>query len=49
MSLLLLVEDDESLSTPLKQDLECQGYAVDLATQGIEAEFMGEEMNYDLV
>jgi DNA-binding response OmpR family regulator len=46
---LLLVEDDDLLSASLKQDLEQQGYAVDLAKQGIEAEYMGDEMEYDLV
>ncbi|MCG8097712.1 MAG: response regulator, partial [Candidatus Thiodiazotropha taylori] len=37
------------LSASLKQDLERQGFAVDLAKQGIEAEYMGDEMEYDLV
>jgi two-component system, OmpR family, response regulator len=46
---LLLVEDDELLSTPLRQDLEQQGYAVDLAENGRDAEFMGNEIAYDLI
>lgn len=46
---LLLVEDDDLLLASLKKDLERQGYAVDLAKQGIEAEYMGDEMEYDLV
>ncbi|MCU7931320.1 MAG: response regulator transcription factor [Candidatus Thiodiazotropha sp. (ex Codakia rugifera)] len=46
---LLLVEDDELLSTSLRHDLEQQGFAVDLAKEGVEAEFMGDEMAYDLI
>lgn len=46
---LLLVEDDPLLSTSLKQDLEQQGYAVDLAENGRDAEFMGNEIGYDIV
>ncbi|PVV22740.1 MAG: DNA-binding response regulator [gamma proteobacterium symbiont of Ctena orbiculata] len=46
---LLLVEDDHLLATSLKHDLEQQGYAVDRAEEGIEAEFMGDNMAYDLI
>jgi len=46
---LLLVEDDKLLSTPLRQDLEQQGYAVDLAENGRDAAFMGHEIAYDLI
>ncbi|MES9813972.1 MAG: response regulator transcription factor [Candidatus Thiodiazotropha sp.] len=46
---LLLVEDDELLVTSLKHDLEQQGFAVDHAREGIEAEFMGDNMAYDLI
>ena len=46
---LLLVEDDPLLSVSLKQDLEQQGYAVDLAENGRDAEFMGNEIAYDII
>ncbi len=46
---LLLVEDDPLLSGSLKGDLEQQGYAVDLAENGRDGEFMGNEINYDLI
>jgi two-component system, OmpR family, response regulator len=46
---LLLVEDDELLAASLRHDLELQGFAVDLAMEGVEAEFMGDEMSYDLI
>jgi DNA-binding response OmpR family regulator len=46
---LLLVEDDDLLASSLQHDLEQQGYAVDRAEEGIEAEFMGDNMTYDLI
>tara|TARA_R110001592_G_scaffold175466_5_gene414696 strand:- start:18922 stop:19590 length:669 start_codon:yes stop_codon:yes gene_type:complete len=46
---LLLVEDDEDLLVSLRKDLERAGYAVDLANNGIEAEYLGKEAIYDAV
>jgi two-component system OmpR family response regulator len=46
---LLLVEDDTSLVTMLRKDLETAGFAVDVATNGIDAEFMGNEAIYDII
>jgi len=45
---LLLVEDDHDLVAMLKKDLEIAGYAVDLADNGIDAEYLGNEMIYDV-
>ncbi len=45
---LLLAEDDEDLVAILKKDLENSGYAVDLAGNGIDAEYLGNEMIYDV-
>ena len=45
---LLLVEDDEELTGSLRRDLEAAGYAVDIATTGIDAEYMGDEGSYDI-
>lgn len=45
---VLLVEDDADLVRTLKRDLEAAGYAVDLADNGIDAEYMGNEQLYDV-
>ena len=46
---LLLVEDDGTLGPHLKSALEQAGYAVDLSTDGVNAEALGEIESYDLV
>ena len=46
---LLLVEDDESLAGALRAHLAQAGYAVDVADNGIDAEHLGDEIDYDLV
>ena len=46
---LLLVEDDLNLSRSLKVELKHAGYAVDAATDGKEAEFLGSTESYDIV
>jgi len=46
---LLLVEDDEELARRLRHSLEQAGYAVDSATDGKEAEYMGNESGYDAI
>lgn len=45
---LLLVEDDTELSASLKKSLEAAGYAVDLADNGIDAEYLGNENIFDI-
>jgi len=39
---LLLVEDDAELCKNLHQQLNKEGFAVDVANNGIEAELMGD-------
>ncbi len=46
---LLLVEDDLDLISVLKNDLVRAGYAVDIATDGVEAEYLGNESLYDII
>lgn len=46
---VLLVEDDDALSTSLKKELKPAGFAVDIASNGIDGEFMGNEEPYDAV
>jgi len=45
---LLLAEDDHDLVAILKKDLKVAGYAVDLADNGVDAEYLGNEMIYDV-
>jgi len=45
---LLLAEDDQDLVATLRQDLEAAGYAVDLADNGVDAEYLGNEAIYDV-
>ncbi|GMR20139.1 MAG: response regulator transcription factor [Gammaproteobacteria bacterium] len=45
---LLLAEDDLDLVAILKKDLQAAGYAVDVADNGIDAEYLGNEAIYDV-
>ncbi|MDT8282767.1 MAG: response regulator transcription factor [Gammaproteobacteria bacterium] len=45
---LLLAEDDADLVDTLKKDLQSAGYAVDVADNGVDAEYLGNEMIYDV-
>ncbi|KRT55026.1 DNA-binding response regulator, OmpR family [endosymbiont of Ridgeia piscesae] len=46
---LLLVEDDLELVETLQPELSRAGFAVDLARDGIDGEFLGDEVPYDIV
>jgi len=46
---LLLVEDDQKLIDYLKTDLSKAGFAVDVATNGLDGEFLGDSEPYDVV
>jgi len=46
---VLIAEDDPSLGQQLSEALRRAGYATDLATDGIDAHFMGETEPYDAV
>jgi DNA-binding response OmpR family regulator len=45
---LLLAEDDRNLVDTLIKDLQSAGYAVDVADNGVDAEYLGNEMIYDV-
>ncbi len=49
MMKILLVEDDESISKVLKNGLETELFAVDVATDGEEGSLMGRSNDYDLI
>jgi DNA-binding response OmpR family regulator len=46
---VLLVEDNRTLSRSLRQGLEEEGYAVDVAYDGEEGRFKAEATNYDAI
>ncbi|MFA5990359.1 MAG: response regulator transcription factor [Sphingomonas sp.] len=46
---VLIVEDEPNLGLQLKNTLEGAGYAIDLATDGEEALFLGSTESYDAV
>lgn len=46
---LLLVEDDRVLAESIAADFRKEGYAVDLAFNGVDAEFLGLNEAYDAV
>lgn len=46
---ILLAEDDAELRTMLLPDLKAAGFAVDEVENGVDAEFMGDEVAYDAV
>ncbi len=46
---LLVVEDDAELSASLHTRLNREGFAVDVASNGVDGEFMGDEEPYDAI
>ena len=46
---ILVAEDDEPVASFLSKSLEAEQYAVDVAADGEEANYMAETYDYDLV
>ena len=46
---LLLVEDDPELAAGIAADLRREGFAVDVVSNGIDAEYLGREQIFDAV
>ena len=46
---ILVVEDDERLRGQIKSALQQAGFAVDVAADGVEGEYLGTEESYDVV
>lgn len=46
---LLIVEDDQELTTLLQQRFNAAGFVIDLAHNGVDGQFMGEEIDYDTI
>ena len=46
---ILVVDDDKHLVQALKRGLEAEGYAVDVALDGLEAQWLAAENSYDAI
>lgn len=46
---ILVAEDDTALSSFVRKGLEAEHYAVDVAREGDEAQYMAEQFDYDLL
>lgn len=46
---VLVVEDEKSLSSALKMGLEAEGFAVDVALDGVDGLWMAREHQYDAI
>ncbi len=44
---ILVVEDDKQLAAALRRGLEAEGYAVDVALDGVEGEWLARDQSYD--
>ena len=49
MTRILLVEDEPSLAAGVRDDLQAQGYSVDLVVDGQTAAAQGAQGQYDLI
>lgn len=49
MARILLVEDEPAIAAGVQDDLELEGYTVDLATNGNDASTRGRQGQYDLI
>jgi two-component system alkaline phosphatase synthesis response regulator PhoP len=49
MARILLVEDESSIAAGISDDLQFEGYAVDVVTDGAAASTRGREGQYDLI
>ncbi len=46
---LLIIEDDKKISDALSRDLRDEGYAVDMAGDGVTGEYLAKISDYDLI
>jgi DNA-binding response OmpR family regulator len=49
MARILVVEDEKPLAAAVKRGLEAEGFAADIALNGIDGEWMAEERPYDAI